>query len=220
MLSSREVINLVEAAPTGMHLGKVAFMAGRENRSFERSTAQQRAFLAAMQRTPVPDPAGTYRHPAAPPLPLRPDGPLSAVELAWLQRLPADPTKVVFDDAQALAAMDASIKSAQHPADSRLVRSFWQPIKDMHDANANDVQLRAARRPLPPIPSEALGALADAYAHENAQITPQEALTRASAAIRDAAARRQGNRDAGIVQAQDRQAALVAAAQDRTAVTR
>lgn len=221
MLSSREIVDIIAAPPTAMNMGKVRFLADREKkRSFSSSTRAQRAFIEAAQRTPVADPVGTYRHPAAQPLPMRDNVPLSPVELAWLQRLPADPTQVSFDDAQALAAMDKAINPLQHPADSRLVRSVWAPVRDMHDANANEVQIRAARRPLPPMPHETLSALADAFLHENSQLNPQEALTRANAAIQDAAARRQGNRDAGIVAAQDGQAALVAAAKDRTTVTR
>lgn len=72
---------------------------------------------------------------------------LSGADLLWLQRLPEDPAAVTFDDAVRLARMADSINASTAPASAMLVKSLWEPIKDLHDeAGARD-ELARVREP-------------------------------------------------------------------------
>lgn len=222
MLKTHEITDLVSKPITPVVVGKVRFLAARENRNFATSTPAQRGFLDNLANQPLPaSTAVEYQHPAAPPLPRRPaDTPLSASELAWLQRLPADPTQVPHDDARTLASMATSLSPLTNTADHRLVTSIWDPVREFHDGNVARLQVQAANQPPPPIPPSALNALADAVAAENTQLAPHEAIGRASEMLSAAAATRNAAHQQRISDAATRAAAIAESARQRTAVTK
>lgn len=219
MLTTREMTDALTAPSTPTHRGRLAYLAHREaGKPITQTSQRQLAFLDDMLATPTVN-VEKYVHPADQP-PRRKEGPLTPAEIAWLQRIPADPAQVPHEDARTLAAMDASISLMEHPADSKLVRAVWAPVVSFHDRNAAQVALRNAQQPLPAIPSSALGAAADAHKAETPALTPSEAMARASQLVSDAAARRTGQREQDIARARAVIDEIDAADRQRTAVTR
>jgi len=222
MLSSTEITKLVASPPSGLTAGALAHLARREH---SKSTVKAKAFLDDMQ---AERPVGTaptaesYAHPGRTPKDQRRGGgPLSAVEMAWLQRLPADPSKTSYDDASAVAALAADISRMDHPADARLVASHWQPVADHHDAAEAEVALSNARSTsLPTPPSSTMPALVEAVTAEHPELTPGEATGRARALLDDATTKRAASRAKSIANAKDKLGALGDAARARGAVTR
>jgi len=222
MLSSTEITKLVASPPSGLTAGALAHLARREH---SKSTVKAKAFLDDMQaQRPVgtAPPGEQYDHPGRTPKDQRRGGgPLSAVEMAWLQRLPADPSKTSYDDASAVAALAADISRMDHPADARLVASHWLSIRDYHDGNAANVTLSNARAtPLPTPPPSTLPALAEVVTVEHAALSPGEATGRAKAMIDQAVAKRSDARAQAIADAQDTLSALADTARARSATTR
>jgi hypothetical protein len=218
MLKSSEITDVISKPMTGIVRGKVMQMANREQRITSNSTARQRQYLKALLDMP-PSNSATYNHPAEGKLPTRPENePLSPSEISWLQLLPADPTKVTYNDAQTLAAMSQSLPPIKNSADRRLVDSIWLPVKEVHDLKAATTDLANAEHPIPYMP-DPLAAMADAVASENPHLEPEEAIARASRAIVDAKTIRITNRSRAITQAQDKVADLKNLAARRTAVT-
>jgi len=222
MLTSTEITKLVASPPSGLTAGGLAHLAQREH---GKSTVKQSAFLDDMQaQRPVGmAPTGEqYNHPGRTPKDQRRGGgPLSTVEMAWLQRLPADPSKTSYDDASAVAALAADISQMEHPADARLVASHWLPIRDYHDGNAANVTLGNARAvPLPPVPSSALPALAEVVAAEHPELSPGEATGRAKAMLDQAVTKRADARARVIDNAKSTISAVGDAARARSATTR
>jgi len=223
MLTTNEITQHVAAPPSGLNAGALAHLAHRERGN---STVKAEAFLKDMQQQRPVGTAATaqaYQHPGrlAYHSKPRPDGPLTPTELAWLGRLPDDPTKTSFEDAAALGQLAANISRSDHPTDHRLVGSYWQPVADHHDRNQADVTLANARRtPVPPVPSSTLPALAEAVAAEHPELTAGEATNRAKAMLDEATAKRSDAREQAITDAQDKLAALAAATRARSAVTR
>lgn len=95
-----------------------------------------------------------------------PDEELSAVELAWLDRLPRDPAQVRFEDAERLAALAGSISSMNAPQSARLVDAVWEPVKALHDRRVAAARLERAQQPVTSVSNEATQALADSLAQE------------------------------------------------------
>ncbi len=221
-MTSRAIVDLISKPPTRLSQGKAAYVtAGRSGRpSAERATPKQEAFATAYANMQLPD-TQIHRHPAAGPLPRREPGPLTPVELQWLGRFPSpvDPAAVTFEDAQALASMDSGVSALQHPADSRLLRSVWAPVRDHHDAKHAEAAIANATRPLPSLPSSTLGALADAIAAENDQLTPEEAVSRAGVMLREASIKREQARQAAIDAAHELQMKVDAHVHERTTVS-
>lgn len=221
-MRSQQIVELISKPPSGMTKGALSYTLGRPNVSGpERPTAAQRKFAEDYQAMPTPE-VRTHVHPAhtVSSAPRRPKGPLTPVELAWLNRFPApvDPAAVTFNDAQALAQMDATISPLEHPADSRLLRSVWSPVLEHHDGKSADVAMENAKRPLPDLPASTVAALADALAAEIPALTREEAVGRAGAMVRDAAAKRAQARQAAIDAADEQQMRVSGHTYSRTAV--
>jgi len=223
MLSSTEIVKAVTSTRSGGSAGSLAFLARREK---GKGTVKQTAFLKDMQQQ---RPVGTaptaesYNHPGrlAYRTKPRPDGALTPTELAWLGRLPDDPTKTSFDDAAALGQLAANISRMEHPTDHRLVQSYWQPVADHHDAAEAEVALSNARSTsLPTPPSSTMPALVEAVTAEHAELTPGEATGRAKAMLEEATTKRGDARAQAIANAKDKLAALDDATRTRSAVTR
>lgn len=103
------------------------------------------------------------------------DGELTPVELAWLDRLPRDPAKVRFEDAERLAALAGSISEMRSPQSARLVNSIWEPVKALHDHRVAAADLERAKRPLPAVPEQVTDALIDALSVDHPGV-PRAAL--------------------------------------------
>jgi len=223
MLSSAEIVKAVTSTRSGGSAGSLAFLAHREK---GKATVKQSAFLKdAQQQHPVgtAPTAQTYDHPGqlAYHSKPRPDGPLTPTELAWLQRLPADPAHTPYDDAVGLGQLAAGVSKMQHPVDARLVQSYWAPVKDFHDGNEANVTLANARStPVPPVPPSALPALAEAVTAEHPELSPGESAGRAKALLDEATTKRGDARAQAIADAKDKLATLGDAARARGAVTR
>jgi hypothetical protein len=223
MLHSTEITKLIASPPSGLTAGGLAHLARREH---GKGTVRQGAFLKDMQQQ---RPVGTaptaesYNHPGrlANRTKPRPDGALTPTELAWLGRLPDDPTKTSFDSAAALGQLAAGVSKMQHPVDARLVQSYWQPVADHHDAAEAEVALSNARSTsLPTPPSSTLPALVEAVAHEHPELSAGEAAGRAKAMLDQAVTMRADSRAQAIADAKDKLAALGDAARARGATTR
>ncbi len=173
----------------------------------------------AKDTTPPPE---RYTHPAATAsyAPAR-TTPLTPAELAWLDRLPRDPSQVSFEDAKTLATLTSSMRGGTGTtADRRLLQSITGPVMEIHDRNAAEVDLRNAQQAQPPIPASALGALGDAVLAETPDLEPGEALARASKLLQAAADKRANDRALVVQQAQDKITAAKERTRARTAVTR
>ncbi len=223
MLSSTEIVKAVTSTRSGGSAGSLAFLARREK---GKGTVRQGAFLKDMQQQ---RPVGTaptaesYNHPGrlAYRTKPRPDGALTPTELAWLGRLPDDPTKTSFDGAAALGQLAANISRMEHPTDHRLVQSYWHPVADHHDAAEAEVALSNARSTsLPTPPSSTMPALVEAVTAEHPELTPGEATGRAKAMLGEATTKRGDARAQAIANAKDKLAALDDATRTRSAVTR
>jgi len=215
MTRASEIANLMRQSMPNR--GSVLFFQEQGRRSSTSGYTQRMlAFFDALYRVEAPRPE-VYTHPAAGHIPSRDRVPLSPVELAWLNRLPQDPTQISWDDARTLASMANSLSSPKLSADRRLVDSVWNPVREIHDHAAAEVQLRNAERPLPMLP-DALGALADAVAMENPQLEPQDAIGRASRLLDQAAETRRATRERAIDAARRQLADLEQAHERRTAV--
>lgn len=223
MLTTNEIVKLIASPPNGLTAGALAHFAQREH---GKSTVTQSAFLKDAQHqhpvgaTPTPE---SYNHPGrlAYHTKPRPEGPLTPTELAWLGRLPDDPTKTSFDDAAALGQLAANISRMEHPTDHRLVHSYWQPIADHHDTAEAEVALANARAvPLPPVPASTLPALAEAVAVEHPELSPGEATGRAKALLDQAVTKRDDARAHVIDNAKSTISAVGDVARARSATTR
>ncbi|MGI8578637.1 MAG: hypothetical protein ACR2KG_12170 [Nocardioidaceae bacterium] len=195
--STRSLTALLAQRPSQALAGKATALA----RGADSGSAQRRFLGEFVDTARNTQPPTMYDHPANGPAGHRKEGPLSATELAWLERqFPRDvnPADVSHSDAAALAQLARAVPASKHPADSRLVDAAWQPVKDYHDKQAAKVAASNAGMPMPPIPSSALGAYAEAVSAETPQLRPEEALGRAGQLVRDAAAKREQSRHAAL----------------------
>jgi len=98
--------------------------------------------------------------------------------LAWLQRLPAEPHHIPYEDGRVLAGMAQATPLGS--SDRRLVDSIWNPVKQLHDigqAKAALANADAAAVPTPPPATHHV--LAAALAREMPMLTPDEVTARA-----------------------------------------
>jgi len=228
MLTSKQITDAIAQDPNHPSAaGKFAYLRRSLKSSMgvrtDPASHYQFADDLAAQHTPGAPVAEPYRHPGNDPkahAPGRGGTPLSPSDLAWIGRLPSDPTKMPYDDAAALAGLSASLAGTQHASDARLVDSVWKPVQEVHDANAARVALDQAQRSVPDVPSSAVRALADSIAAEVPDLSASEALSRAGTQLREAldkrtAAREQKLHDAGAAIARASEASA-----RRTATTR
>ena len=237
MLSSSRILDLVRKHPQRGIAGQVAVLrrnqsngtGGRMGMATSLTSAQDKLLKDLSADGPPPRGPQPYQHPGAGAVDRTYPGdrtarttPLTATELAWLNRLPTDPAQVSFADAKALAELKSSMGGGPELAsDRRLLDSIWAPIQEHHDLAAADVDIaNATNRPqLPPVPSSALPALADAVGNENDQLSSDEVITRANLLLRDAVSRRQADADGVLQVAHSRRDAALARRAARTATT-
>lgn len=216
MLSSRQITDMIKAPHTGVNVGRATF-AARQARTGPRSHQQ---FAEDMANLPTPHTASVAHPEDAVRGAARNTKALAPADLAWLDRLPRDPSAVPFTDATALAGMAQGIATAQ-PAgasDRRLIDAVWQPVKAHHDRRVADAAMANARQPLPPIPPSALPALSDAVAAEVPQLRDDEVLARAQDLLRTALEERGAARQQAIRDAEDQLMRIAAADHARTVV--
>lgn len=129
--------------------------------ALRRQTTQSRqlAIIDRMLATPAP----TYGEPAnrrwwrrPPGAPTAGEKPLTASDLAWLQRLPTDPAQMTEADVKALARMAAQVddKTPVPGPDARLVASIYEPVVAHLERQARIEELKAevGSRTAPPAP--------------------------------------------------------------------
>jgi len=227
MLSSKQILDLVSQNPSHALKGKIAYHQRAQRTSmnaFNGPDSHKRLLddLAAQCETLPPPTVTTYAHPADDPRArsVKPVDGLTPADLAWINRLPNDPAQVPFTDAVSLAGLASGVSAFKHPSDARLVESVWQPVKEIHDANAARVALDQAQTPVPNVPSSALSALTDAIAAEVPQLDSTEAVARAGAQLRDTLDKRTAARDSKVADAKAAIAQASEAAARRTATTR
>lgn len=206
MLKSTEITSLISTPPSGITAGSLAFLAQREQRAPDRTT-KQLAFLddaSALHPRTAGQTTPAYQHPGVRAAdPRRGGGPLTPVEMAWLNRLPADPTQVPFTDAEALSSLVKDVSPITHPIDAKLVASHWDPVRDVHDENSARRDIANTRAlVLPPIPSSTLPAAGEAIAAENPALSPSEALHRGGKLVDAAAEQRAATKQDRIDNAQ------------------
>lgn len=222
MLTTDDVLGVVNGLDRpGKNAGRIRALRMANKRGMRSDlTDSQRRFLDAAAATPGPDRPAKYVHPGTTAMITRPNRgntPLSDSELEWLRRLPADPSKIAFTDAQRLLGLAASVTK---PDDRTLVRSIAAPVREYHDQQQAKLDVDNASTAPIPAPVETLPALADAVTAENDQLEPHEALARASELLRANAQQRSAERGWKQGDAQDRLDKLSHAATARTAVHR
>jgi len=228
MLTSKQITDAIAQDPNHPSAaGKVAYLRRSLKSSMgvrtDPASHYQFADDLAAQHTPGAPGAEPYRHPGNDPkahAPGRGGTPLSPSDLAWIGRLPSDPTKMPYDDAVQLAGLSASLAGTQHASDARLVDSVWKPVQEVHDAGAARVALDQAQRSVPDVPSSAVRALADSIAAEVPNLQPAEALSRAGTQLREALDKRATVRQQKVLDARAAIARASEAASLRTATTR
>lgn len=177
MLSSHDIVALSTTPRTGLHRGKLMYQQDRLRAPQTREEAAQKALLDSLVAQPAEGSMVGYAHPGDRPTPNLP-GQLSASDLAWLQRLPAEPEKIGYEDGRVLAGMVQATPLGS--ADRRLVDSIWQPVRRVHDvgqAKAALANADVAAVPTPPPATHAV--LAAALAREMPMLTGDEATARA-----------------------------------------
>lgn len=130
------------------------------------------------------------------------DEDLSPVELAWLQRLPLDPTAITFGDAVQLAALAGSISKMKTPASHRLVESVWRPVKELHDERLAKAQLEKVRAPLPDLPRTTVEAVAASLEERHPGVSQQALMIEARAIVEPFDESRQRDRHRAIESAE------------------
>lgn len=217
MLSSKTITDMIKAPVTGVSVGRAAF-AARQARGGPRSHEK---FAADMAALPAPTTTSVVHPEDAVRGQERQHKALAPADLAWLDRLPRDPSAVPFTDATTVAAMSRGLTASQ-PAgspDRRLIDTVYAPIKAHHDQRVADAALANARQPLPPVPSSALPALADAIAAEVPALTDGEVMARAGDLHRQALEERGAARQQAIREAEDKLLALAGDQLVRTSPT-
>jgi hypothetical protein len=222
MLSTQQISDLIADPDKPGRNGSVEALrrAGMGRDGSSTLTGNQRRLLEQIRDLPKRPVRATYRHPDhgayAPPR----SEPLSATQIAWLTRLPTDPSEVSFADAHEVLRLRHSAVGTVHANDRKLLDSIAVPIMEFHDHNKAVVDLQNAVRPLATQPDAALSAMADAIANENQHLTDDEAIGRASQMLSEIQQERIQARDDAIATAEARLVDLQSSTADRLAVTR
>lgn len=205
MLHSSQLISLLSQQPG---TGKAAGVYAAARRFGADTAGPERRLIDELMGVPVASrlqpPADPTRRqgPAATPQPLSP------ASIDWMRRLPSDPTAVSFEDAEALAKLEAKVPPGSD--DARLVAAVLGPVRRVHEAATARTALDNLQcLPRPTVPAVAGTALAESLRREYPQLTAAEAGQRAAAAVKDAEAQRNAKLDGQIAQAK---AAVAAAA--------
>lgn len=173
-LEASKIFDLL--GPSEMNRGRARHVLTINSSAQNRLTDSQREFIEAIGER-------SAGRPSVPPHPAdhaqlggvrnsrQKDADLTAVELAWLQRLPLDPKQITFDDAVQLASLSASIGRIKAPASARLIDSVWQPVKDIHDERVAKARFEHAKAAPQPMPSSTLDALTDTLAAKHPEVS-------------------------------------------------
>jgi hypothetical protein len=123
----------------------------------------------------------SYRLPWFDVAPPRERGQLSAADVAWIERLPTDPSKVTDHDARELARLSLQVEG--HVDGARLVASVFGPVRRLHEQRHAKAELEGVRvrdSALPNSAADAIaGPLADAIRADQPELTEGEATHRA-----------------------------------------
>ena len=187
MLTSTDIVNLTTTPRGGLHRGKVEYHRAKLQTPRNSEETAQRALLDHLAAQPAEGSMQAYPHPGDNPVPNLP-AQLSASDLAWLQRLPAEPRDIPYQDGRVLAGMAQATTLGS--ADRRLVDSIYNPVKQIHDVGQAKAQLAnadAAAVPTPPAATHAV--LASAIAREMPMLNPDEVSSRARASLAAAVAK-------------------------------
>jgi hypothetical protein len=189
-LTSKQLLDLYATPAT------TAGMAGRvesikrasirlPNGGYSLLTNRLRAHLATLAPKRAPqrhydNPTAVVRRPA------QQAAPLTAADIAWLQRLPSDPAEISYEDAHTLARMDATWPAGS--PDARLVRSVLGPVRRYHDTKAAQVDLENLQAtPLRNVnKGEAVELLREALTRETPELHEDEASLRAGNLLQEA----------------------------------
>lgn len=188
-LTATELRDVIAAENTGVNRGRVLHyltQARETPHPPEVVDFLQALHAAAVQAATASTP---YRHPRDTVRPIKTEAhPLTAVDVAWLNALPADPAQISFGDACQLAAMAAAepdgkatgfgkVSDGYTPADRRLIEQRWKPVEDAYDRRAAEHTLTASKSPVTlPNPTSALSAL---IAEETTELSASECSLRA-----------------------------------------
>lgn len=204
-LTTQELFRLLDGKQ--MTIGRAAGILSRD-RHRPSLPAAQRAFVQTVHDTLRERPAPPPPHPeaAARTSTTRRDATadLTPVELAWLDRLPRDPSQIRFEDAAELAALAGSINKMRTPQSARLVDAVWLPVKAIHDRRAADAQLAQARRPMPSLPPETKDAVLAALAAQKMEISSEALHAEAAKLIDDFNAARSNAHESNLRTAKER----------------
>jgi hypothetical protein len=155
-LTATEIDDVLSNHDKPSNLGKVSFLHQRETALVGRPGYSRNAetFLGDLRAArPTEPPAPAYLHPAHDQAAMGATNAADALtpsDLVWLQRVPADPAAVPYDDAVTLARMRDNLSDRTNPYDARLVRSIATPVLEHHDRLAAESTLAAiSRNPLP-----------------------------------------------------------------------
>lgn len=224
-MTTADVMSLLEKLGTSGVAGSAEAIRRRNIDRVQRTlqvTAPQRALLDAVTQTRGAGPRVQYRHPAqVATVPFDPktgndrrrEEPLTPAQVAWLSRLPTDPADISHADAVEVFKLLKSVPRASD--DAPLLRSIAEPLRTHHDRQQATADLEHARLSPIPVPPAALPALADAIAGEIPELTPSEALGRASEQLRAFAEARVRDQTDRQAEAQRRLERINAAEQDR-----
>lgn len=191
-LTTQEILKLLDGKQ--MTKGRAGAMLRRSTQAGNYLTADQRAFLESVYEKPYRKADVSQSHPQDEATRAQyrrdKDEDLTAVELAWLQRLPLDPAKISYDDATQLAALAASVKVTKTPASARLVQSVWQPVKQLHDERIAKARVDHVRSGLDALPASTVGAIAEALTEQHPGVSKNALMHDARDIVSDFEAQR------------------------------
>lgn len=189
-LTAKQIVEAVKAQP-GLDRTHGQLAALRRFHAAAASDFYDRALLDQLADVPVPRKDRPYDNPIVGSVLGPPPGQaksLTASDVAWLQRLPADPAQVSYKDARSVSRLAAQVQSGT--GDARLIASVLEPLRRLHDGRAAAVEVRNLARytsPAPPSgPHGAAALLAAAIRGEAPDLNEDEALVRAHEALRAA----------------------------------
>jgi hypothetical protein len=167
MSDTKRIIDLALRGPRGINRGAAMAIKGRLEKAAVRGQRNQaqREFLSEFLDQPRAADRGAYNHPrnGAVTNVDRKKAALDPSDLAWLDRLPKDPTKLSLKQGHA------------SQSDRRLVQSIYGPIKALHDKAEATHDLELARRPLQKISQTARAAVAEALCNDDPNLDPEMA---------------------------------------------
>jgi hypothetical protein len=226
-LTSKQILEALTASPTSVKArGAALYLAMQQRTGRIATTRAQRDLIEALGKRArhrperrvieVPNGAG-----ARDPRDLLNPGeakerklePVSPLVAGWVGALPADPSKITFEDAQRLGHI------ARHTdrltLDGAIVHQRWDAVRHHWEAQAAQANLDNVKvaKPAPELPAQALGAVTEALMAELG-ISENEARAVARERIDEAVARRDADYDRQLVRAQAAHEAAVQAVAD------